>query len=714
MAMRGLFRPVPALTPTAPNSNDRASGGYDLRTLLRMVHSANTQANSWRRRADICNAYYDGKQLSREQIQFAKDEGMEPRSTNLIARVINSVTGTEVRSRSEPRLNCDSGAYSDAGDVLNVLMKEAHRDSQFATAMSAAYASMVKGGIGWVETSINPNPLGYRYRVQHHHRNEMYWDLQARDSLYADRRWTLRSRWYDVDYLCAAMPEHRKVLEAMTSNWQGFMGAFLGPDIEASLGNMRAFDEFRAAGTMSSQWFDGSRRRVRMYELWYTVPAWVDILRVTPTEVIIFDPKNKLHQIAETKGIAKLETILTQQYRRSYFAGYYRLEDIGTNRRRSPYTPFIAFTDDVDFTPYGLIEGMISPQDEYNERRLKMQWLLKSRQIIADSDALDEKYNDFADLADEAQRPDMNLILNPNRINKNAGAVRIESNMALQREQYEAMQDARALIQDIPGWNGPNMGVASGGVTANSAMQTLVDEGMSAMGLMNSNYRDSRQECLSGLLDLIVEDHATANLKMMIGEGSSARVVVLNTFGPDGMPQNMVAEAPVVVGMSDVPSSPAARAQMQNNVAEVIKSLGGMPQAVAVLVPAFIENSALDANVRKQAVEDFRRVMNLPPAGSTMERKAAQQAAAQAQAAQAQLQGAMAQGKVDELHAKTASLVSLAELNTAKAKQLGAPDPAAANDPKMQSIQDAITQAGGQQQPSDQSQPQQAVQGAAA
>ena len=79
--------------------------------------------------------------------------------------------------------------------------------------------------------------------------------------------------------------------------------------------------------------------------------------------------------------------------------------DVATKKRRFPYIPFFAFRDDSENTPYGLVHGMLDPQDEYNERRMRIQWMLKAQQIMVDSDALDS--------CDGGQRNNFNSIIYP-------------------------------------------------------------------------------------------------------------------------------------------------------------------------------------------------------------------------------------------------------------------------------------------------------------
>lgn len=681
------------ITPTKPfdaggvDYRDHTTGGYDLRSLERLVKTCDEQPYNWRLRADVCHAYYDGKQLTPDQEAFIVKEGLEPRVTNLIGRVVRAVLGQEARGRSDVRIEADTGEIGDVVDVLNVALKEAQREAYTDMAVSAAYAGQVIGGIGWVEVSRDRDPLNYPYRVCNVHRSELHWDWHDKnDFLLRKARWVVRSEWHDLDELEQTMPKHREVLRRMANAWEGWTVNNLVEDVEQAEHLTRAFDDFRRFNVRALEWLDTMRKRVRLYEVWYKVPAQAVVMRLGPTRTILFDPANKLHQAAVQRGLVKIEKVLTRQVRKAIFAGPYRLMDVGTTRRDFPYVPFFAFRDDADGSPYGLVDGMISPQDEYNDRRLRIQWMLRARQILVDNDALDAKYNNLEDLADEAMRPDMVLVRNAAR--RNANGVEILSNLSLQKEQVEVMNDARVLIQDVPGVYGSQMGMAQGGVTANSAMQTLVEQGLISMGDLNDNYRNSRRAVYERLLDLIVEDHSEADLKVLVGDGQSRRVVVLNTFDPQGMPINMVKDAPVRVGMSDVPNSPAARAQQATMLAEVIKSLGGHPQAVAVLVPPLLEASSLDSETRKTAVKDFRQVMGLPPGADKAAREAMEAQQAQQAAQQQAMAAEAAQTQLDEQKAKVAKLLGEVDLLAAKVDETNANIAA-----QTQGIDDALNEA---------------------
>ncbi len=640
------------------------SDAFSIYALERLVSDCADQP-LWRDRADLACAYYDGNQLSATQLQAIRAEGLDERSTNLIRPVINSVLGQEAKSRTDIKIEADDDSYQDVCDALNPRLKEAERESHAHMAVSNAYASMVKAGIGWVEVSRNSDPLAYPYRVEDVHRNEIWWDWRAQRgvTMLEYCRWVCRKRWIDLDEITAMMPEHKAVLERTVSGWDSLLteGYLLGEPDQTIL---NALDTERRFNVARRDWVDTARKMVKMYEVWYRVPAHVVVLAVSPTKNVVYDPKDPRHVEAVARGLVKVSKAITMQVRMALYAGPHRLLDVGTTKRSFPYIPFIAFRDDQDMSPYGLVEGMISPQDEYNERRLRIQWMLKAKQVQIDDDALNTEYNTIADIADGVMRPDLVVVTNSNR--RNANGVRIANDLSLQREQVEVMQDAKQLIQDTAGRYASQLGNRPAGVTSGIANSLLIEQGEQAMGEMNDNYSFARRQVFETLLQEITHDHMSANLNVLVGTGKTKRVIVLNTWDQQTQqPVNHVKDADVKVAMSEVPSTPAYRQQTQANVAAIIQALGANPQAVAILAPSFIEASNIPN--RQQVADDLRKASGLPVAGDKAGQEAleAQQQAAQ-KAAQEQ-QAALAQADLQDKQANAQARAAAARLATANA-----------------------------------------------
>lgn len=654
-----------------PARDEADAGGYPLRALEVLLTDCDAQPN-WRWRADRAHAFYDmGKQLTPyQEAVIRRDWGIEPRQTNLIFGVVNGVLGAEAKARTNVKVEADEDDLTPLCDVFNLRIAEATRESNADMAISGAYASMVKGGIGWVEVSRATDPLEYQYRVEEIHRSEIWWDMRkSRDFGLSKSRWLIRKRWEDLDEAVALMPQFKDILVGCTN---GYDLVNLPEDRDTLITIRRAAWNEQRTTIQRDEWVDTGRRRVKFFEVWYRAPAEVVVMQVSPTRRIVFDENNPLHAEAVARGRVRLFKSTTQQVRMALFAGPHRLMDVATTRRRFPYVPFFAFRDDEDGTPYGLIEPMISPQEEYNERRQMWNWMMKARQIIVDSDALDTNFTKIRDLRREAMRPDFMAVLKPDRTHQNA--LKIGQDIQLQTEQFKAMEDTKALLQEVARVYGPQLGDAPAGVTSGYAINSLVEQGTVAMGEMNDNYRYGRRAVHEEVLALIVEEHLERDLRVMIGSGDRRRVVVLNTFHPEtGEPMNMVKDAPMRVGLADVPNSPAYRAQEQEQLAKIIAAVQAIPQAVAVLAPDFIEGSSLPN--REHSARALRKMLGVP---DPQDRERAEAAAQQAEQAQQQQEQMGQEAMALEFGAKAAAIEkdkSVARLNDAKAAELGAPEP---------------------------------------
>jgi hypothetical protein len=613
----------------ADTSRDFAGAGkFSLYALERMLRDCAEQPE-WRLRARLCAAYYDGKQLSELQRWNIRQEDLEERAINLIRPIVNSVLGQEAKSRTDVKLEADDDSYADVAEVLSKKLKEAERETRAHMAVSNGYSSGVKKGLGWVHVCRNSDPLAYPYRFEDVSIDEIWWDWRGqRGCVLDDRcRWLVRMRMEDLDELEASFPAQREVLKRSVNGWGDFInteGNLLGEPESIEL--TEAWDHERRFSLAMTKfdWVDSARKMVKVYEVWYRVPAVAAILHVSPIKRIVYNERDPRHVEAVARGLVKVSKGITSQVRRALYAGPHRLLDEGTTRRAFPYIPFFAFRDDQDSSPYGLIDGMVAPQDEYNERRLRIQWMLKARQIQLDSDALDGDYNTIEDIADAVMRPDLVTITNPNRQNKTHPAVTIRNDLSMQKEQFEVMADSKELIQHTAGRFNSQLGSAQ--VQSGIANSLLIEQGEQSMGEMNDNYTTFRRGAFESLVDLIAEDYSQAAMRVPIGTGKSKRVVVLNSFDPQtGQPVNQVKDADIRTALAETPNTPAYRMQTQQQIAQIITAVQANPKAVAILTPAYIESTSLPN--RSQVADDLRKAEGIPLPGD----KAGQEKADQLQ-----------------------------------------------------------------------------------
>lgn len=667
------FTPLKPYDDRAPGSGRdfAAAGAFSLYALERMLRDITNQPQ-WRWRAKLCASYYDGKQLDQLKKWALQQEDLDERVINLIRPIINNVLGQEARARTDVRIEADDDAFADVAEAVSSKLKEAERETGAHQSISNAYGSMVKKGLGWVHVCKNADPGLYAYRFEDVPIDEVWWDWRGQKGTMLDDRcrWLCRMRMVDLDEVIAALPEHREVLERTAAGWDDprlNTLTTLGEPEDIQLVSSFA-DETRFNSLFRKfDWVDSARRMVKLVEVWYRVPAMGVFLALSPTRRVPYNAKDPRHIEAVARGLVKIVKGPTSQVRRALYAGPHRLLDVATDRKHFPYVPFFAYRDDEDGSPYGLIDGMIAPQDDYNDRCHRIQWMLKARQLFIENDALDPAYNTIKEVADAVNRPDLVAVLNSQRLNRSQDAIKIGNTLSMQKEQFEMQDRAENNIQKAAGRYASNLGSAQ--VDSGIANQLLIEQGEQSMGELNDNYTHARRRSFELLVDLIVDDHKEPDLKVPVGQGKARRVIVLNTWAPpvdpatgepvEGAPvepQNFVAEAEIRTGLAETPNTPAYRNQTQTQLKEILTAIGTNPQATALLMPAYIESTNLSD--RAEVADDLRRLSGLPPKGDRRARQKAEQqqmaAASEAQQVAKAKEQAEAQDKLASARQKNA------------------------------------------------------------
>jgi len=609
---------------------------------------------AWRTLADKCADYYDGNQITADQLQAMEDAGMAPIIANIIRPTVDVVLGMEAKTRQDWRVVSDAGEFQDVAEAESFKLAEAEREAKADRACSDAYAGQIKAGLHWVEVSRSLNPFEFPYRVRAVNRREIWWDWRAQEPDLSDGRFLLRKRWIDLDESIAVFPEKKELLEHIGSGRITFNRFDLTAETQSEALVDAHTRELRT--TLDDLEFrDTERGMLCLGELWYRTWHRGHVIKVAG-RVIPVDTSNPVIAAAVAYQKVKVMPAVYPKVRLSWWAGPHCLADIETKRRRFPYVPFWGFREDRTGIPYGLIRPMLDPQDEYNARRAKLMWLLSAKRVFADSDALDENYNTLSDLAKEIGRPDAVVVMNPNR--KPTSGVKVDTDHALATQQFEVMHDAQNLLQQTAGVYQTMMGQAGNGVTANSALNTLVEQGATTLAEINDNYRFARRLVGEMLMELIVEDIGGEQTEVSVGEGKKAKKIILNQRLQDGSIANDVMRAGTKVALADVPSTPAYRAQQLTMLGELTKSLP--PNIQATIIDFVIE--ATDLPQRREMAERIRGALGIQdPADMTPEQQAQAEKMLGEQQQEAQAAKALAvRGAVADISVKEASAAKIA------------------------------------------------------
>lgn len=616
----------------------------------------------WRGEADRCHQYYDGNQLEPALIEVLRRRNMPVLTTNLVAPTINGVLGMEARSRTDWFVQADDDEFAEVAEGLNLRLNEALRIAKASRATSDAYKSQVIGGIGWVEVKRNRDPLGPKYSIHEVHRDEISWDWKASSDL-SNCRWMLRSRWVDRDEVEAAFPKHKDLIKHSIGQWAGMdMQEFMEKGEMLS----RGYSEYQYSTRNETEWLLPHRQMIKVYELYYRVWTVGIVIRDERGNAAEFNEDNPVHVALINSGKVTVQRKPVPKLRLSWYIGPHHIHDGISPHPHNyyPYVPFFGMQEDKTKVPYGLVRSMLSPQDEINFRRIKLTADLNYKRIVMDEDASnmsDER------LQDEVHRQDGIVKLNPAARREGGGLFRVETDQGIAQQQFQIMQDAKMLIQDVAGIYNAMLGKESSAVSG-VAINSLVEQGATTLADINDNYRFARQ--MVGELVLayeVTEIKEAKNLHIHIPQaaGQKPKEIVLNEETEAGEITNAVAQAKTQVVLGEVQQSPGYRAQQAQMLLEFI---GKMPESVQMgAMDMVIEQLDIGESQKARLLKALREARGEVDTDNMTEEEqeqmqAQQQAEQEKQEAVEQLQMEGMKLELEELKAKIQKMVADSEL----------------------------------------------------
>lgn len=641
----------------------QVKGGLPLHKLERFLSDIEYQPE-WRAEADRACAYYDGNQLTPYQRGKMEGSGQPLLIHNLMAPAIDGVLGLEARTRADLIVRADDDDSMEIAEALNERFNEAARLVRLDRACADAFAGQVKAGLDWAEVSRTSDPFGPAYRCHKIHRNEIFWDWHSSRPDMSDARWLIRRRWVDRDEAVMAFPGHEEMIKYATNGWENF-------DTEIHLLNrpdlVGAYSDYTDTELFYDDWWDSTRDRALIYEVYYRMFVRRPVIFTPDGRVIEADPHNKMHQAVIASGKVQVQTMAFPKMRMAYFIGPHRMVDVDSPHPHNhfPYVPFWGFREDSTNVPYGLGRRMLPAQDEINLRRQRLTRQLNSRLVIKDEDALDGMSDE--DMMDEIYRLDGVINLNKERKNRDHRAFQIITEDSIAQQQFQIMQEAQKIIQDVAGVYNAFLGqdsTASSGV----AIDSLVEQGSTTLAELTDNFRYARNQVAELLLAHVVEDMSATpdvEVKTNIGKPDKSKVIVLNAVGEDGNPAtNVVSRAKLHVVLADITSTPGYRAQVSQRMMELAQSLP--PDMQMIMLDLIVEST--DLPNRDKIVERIREATGrgVDPEEMTPEQRAALEAQQQLQQLQQELGMEEAKQKVNKLAGEARKLHAQASTEEGK------------------------------------------------
>lgn len=701
-AMEAMHSPAPD-TQGAPEMPEPKSGPEISYEEYSEIYSEIEEQPYWRFIADKEMDYADGNQLDSELLQRQQALGIPPAIEDLIGPSLLSIQGYEAMSRTDWRVtpNGETGGQ-DVADALNYKLNQAERQSKADRACSAAFRPQIAVGLGWVEVKRENDPFKFPYRCTGIHRNEIHWDMKAREADLSDARWLRRQRWLTAERLMLTFPKHKELIQRLSTHggnwWSELDSATLDGGVSTGLQN--AWNEARAWTHQEDRWYNQTTKEMCVSELWYR--RWVGITAIkTPDgRAVEYDENNLKHAVAVASGAAKPTKATVARVRRAYWLGPHLLNDSPSPypHRHFPYVPFWGFQEDNTGIPYGYVRGMKYAQDSLNSGQSKLRWGMSVTRVERTKGAV--AMTD-AQLRNQVSRPDADVVLDADHMARQGSRFEVKRDYQLTDQHYQMLDDNRQTIERTSNITSGFQG-KSGTARSGLQEQTQVEQSNQSLGRIMDNFREGRTMVGELLMAMIVEDLGKQEQTIII-EGDAVtedRSVVINK--PEQDPEtgfkylsNDLQRTTLKVALEDVPSSPSYRGQQLNSMSEAVKSLP--PEYQAAILPFMV--SLMDVPFKRDVIEAVRNVQQQPTPEETEQKiqEAIKDALAKANTDLKERELDIKERKADsEVKNLDAKAVQVGVQAAFSAMQAGSQ---VAQQPMIAPIADAVMQGAGYQRP---------------
>lgn len=376
-----------------PTTTDERDGDFaSISTLIRRHQDYWTNKANERAETETARRYYDGDQLTPEQLQVLKERGQPAVVYNEIQPQIDGIVGTVERLRQDPRAYPRTPGHEDGAEVAtNVLRYAMDRVQwQFLTPRVARAACI--DAVAGVEMSFVEGDNGDPdIALKTIDAETFFYDPRSVEQDFSDARYMGVSKWVDIDVAKSMFPDHAEALEAIAT--QGF-----GQE-EWNL-NQR-----------QNLWVITNERKIRLVEHWY---------------------------------------IRGGEWKYAFYTGNLLLDEGVSpfyDERGRTISRYIVFSAHVDWEGdrYGFVRNLKPIQDEINSRRsLGLHALNTKRVYIAAGSVEDEQK-----IAEEINKPTGIIVLPPNAEVKEASNVeQAAGNLEMLQEAKQQM-DRRGMSPPV-------------------------------------------------------------------------------------------------------------------------------------------------------------------------------------------------------------------------------------------------------------------------
>ena len=360
--------------------HSQTSAPAETQRFVQMFDEAEQTTYTARQESERYRDYYDGNQLTSEEVEALKSRGQPPIVINRIRRKIDYLRGLEAQRRTDPKAFPRTPDHAQAAEAATDAIRFVCDKEDWDEKRSSVIDNMLVEGFGGVEVVHEQRETGVEVVINHYAWDRLFYDPHSTRNDFSDARYLGAVIWTDADVL------------------KEQYGKKVG-EIQWTLDDATTSDTYDDRPKIHL-WADPTRNRVRVVLMYYRENGvW--------------------HWCKFTKG-GKLE---------SGESPY--VDDQGDS-----VCPLIiqSIYCDRENNRYGVVKDMIDPQDEVNKRRSKALHLLTMRQFRYEDGAIENVEQTRRELA----RPDGAIKTAPDSI------FEILNNNDLASGQISLLQEAMA------------------------------------------------------------------------------------------------------------------------------------------------------------------------------------------------------------------------------------------------------------------------------
>ena len=352
MELDALLQQQPAAQPQ--QAAQAAPAEDNLSKLIEWFESAEEATDHARKVSEQCRDYYDGRQLTSQELAELRKRGQPDIIINRIQPKIDYLLGFEASIRTDPRCYPRTEKDEDAAEAATDALRFVEDSNALDQKFSNVWENMLIEGYGGLEIVVTDEQAG-EFEAVEWDWDRLFYDPHSRKPDMSDARYVGGVVWMDADEATAKWPEAADAI-AFTLNENT---------------SSKTYDDRPWA-----RWVSGkSRNRVRIVQMYYK-------------------DGNGWKWCHFTKGgkLAGGDVPFVDQKGQSWCP--MMLQSAYVNR---------------DNERYGLVKIMIGPQDEINKRRSKALHMLTVKQVVMEDGAVD----DVDILRQELAKPDGVIKRNP-------------------------------------------------------------------------------------------------------------------------------------------------------------------------------------------------------------------------------------------------------------------------------------------------------------